>query len=122
MTVELRDLRWAIVVSQHRSLRQAAEALNIQQSILSRRLRDIEYRLGAALFERTTGGTRPTAVGREFLVTARRIVCPSYWPISRAPCKRTNMLKGMSREEASVIFFAVAIGLYSTAAGREPLS
>ncbi|WP_184805773.1 LysR family transcriptional regulator [Rhizobium leucaenae] len=74
MTVELRDMRWAIVVSQHRSLRQAAEMLNIRQSTLSRRLREMEYRLGAELFERTNGGTRPTIIGREFLETARHII------------------------------------------------
>jgi DNA-binding transcriptional LysR family regulator len=70
--IELSDLRWAIAVSQHRSLRQAAQTVNIRQSTLSRRLRDIEYRLGACLFERTNGGTRPTAIGLEFLQIARR--------------------------------------------------
>ena len=74
MTVKIRDLRWAIVASQHKSLRQAAETLNIRQSILSRRLRDMEYRLGAVLFERTNAGTRPTNAGQEFLETARRII------------------------------------------------
>lgn len=74
MTVELRDLRWALIVSQHRSLRQAAERLNVRQSTLSRRLRDLDSSLGAVLFERTNGGTRPTIAGQEFLSTARRIV------------------------------------------------
>jgi DNA-binding transcriptional LysR family regulator len=37
-------------VRQHRSLRQAAEALNIRQSTLSRCLRDLEYNLGAIDF------------------------------------------------------------------------
>ncbi|TIW77556.1 MAG: LysR family transcriptional regulator [Mesorhizobium sp.] len=60
MSVEFRELRWAIVASQHRSLRQAAEALNIRQSTLSRCLRDLECKLGATRFERTNGGTRPT--------------------------------------------------------------
>ncbi|MGY3619166.1 DNA-binding transcriptional LysR family regulator [Bradyrhizobium sp. USDA 10063] len=72
--VEFRDLRWAIVASQHRSLRQAAETLRIKQSTLSRRLRNLEYKLGGALFERTNGGTRPTMEGQEFLDDARRIV------------------------------------------------
>jgi len=72
--VELRDLRLAVITSQHRSLRQAAEALNIRQSTLSRRLRDIEGQLGAQLFERTTGGTRPTIAGLEFIASARRIL------------------------------------------------
>jgi DNA-binding transcriptional LysR family regulator len=74
VSVELRDLRWAIVAAQHRSLRQAAEALDIRQSTLSRGLRHLEFLLGATLFERTNGGTRPTVVGQEFLDAARRIV------------------------------------------------
>lgn len=81
--VELRDLQWAIVASQHRSLRQAAEILNIRQSTLSRRLRDLEYRLGAQLFERTNGGTHPTNVGREFLDTAHRIVTQTEAALDR---------------------------------------
>lgn len=74
MTVELQDLRCAAITAQHRSLRQAAERLGVRQSTLSRRIRGIEYDLGAELFERTNGGTRPTATGREFLATARRII------------------------------------------------
>ncbi len=73
-SVELRDLKLAVITSQHRSLRQAAEAISIRQSTLSRRLRDLEYRLGAVLFERTTGGTHPTIAGLEFIETARRIL------------------------------------------------
>lgn len=74
MRVEFRELRWAIAASQHRSIRQAAESLRVKQSTLSRRLRDLEHKLGGALFERTNGGTRPTIEGREFLDEARRIV------------------------------------------------
>jgi DNA-binding transcriptional LysR family regulator len=72
--VEFRDLRWAIVASQHRSLRQAAERLRIKQSTLSRRLRKLEHKLGGTLFDRTNGGTRPTIEGQEFLDAAQRIV------------------------------------------------
>jgi DNA-binding transcriptional LysR family regulator len=73
-SVELRDLRLAIVASQHRSLRQAAETIRIRQSTLSRRLRDLELRVGVVLFERTSGGTRPTVAGLEFFELARRIL------------------------------------------------
>jgi DNA-binding transcriptional LysR family regulator len=55
-SVELRDLRLALVTSQHRSLRRGAEALRIRQSTLSRRLRDLEYRLGAIYSSARTGG------------------------------------------------------------------
>jgi DNA-binding transcriptional LysR family regulator len=72
--VEFQDLRLAVLTAEHRSLRQAAEAIDIRQSTLSRRLRDLEYRLGAVLFERTNGGTRPTAAGLEFVQLAHRII------------------------------------------------
>src|SRR5262245_57832846 len=74
MPIELKDLRWAIIATQHRSLRQAAERLNIRQSTLSRRLRSMEAMLGVQLFERTNGGTRPTIEGLEFLEAARGII------------------------------------------------
>jgi DNA-binding transcriptional LysR family regulator len=73
-SVELRDLRLAVAISQHRSLRRAAEAIGIRQSTLSRRLRDLEHRIGAVLFERTNGGTRPTVAGLEFIELADRIL------------------------------------------------
>jgi len=81
--IELRDLKWAIVASQHRSLRQAAEALGIRQSTVSRRLRALEHQLGAILFERTNGGTRPTMAGQEFLDAAHRIIGETDTMVSR---------------------------------------
>lgn len=74
MVVELRDLRWAVVAAQHRSLRQAAEALNVRQSTLSRGLRALEHQLGATLFERTNGGTKPSLLGQELLDAARHVL------------------------------------------------
>jgi len=102
--IELSDLRRAIAVSQHRSLRQAALTLNIRQSTLSRRLRDIEYRLGACLFERTNGGTRPTAIGLEFLEVARRILDESDSAFRK--------LKSRSRGEHG----RISIGVYASLA------
>jgi DNA-binding transcriptional LysR family regulator len=100
--IELSDLRWAIAVSQHRSLRQAAQTLNIRQSTLSRRLRDIEYRLGACLIERTNCGTRPTAIGLEFLEIARRILGESDSAFRK--------LKSRSRGEHG----RISIGVYAS--------
>ncbi len=74
LDVELSDLRLAVGTSQHRSLRQAAEALNIRQSTLSRRLHEIERQLDVVLFERTKGGTNLTTMGREFVAIATRIL------------------------------------------------
>jgi DNA-binding transcriptional LysR family regulator len=74
MRIEFRDLRWALVAAQHRSLRQAAQTLNVRESTLSRCLSDLEHKLGGSLFERSSGGTRPTVEGHEFLAAARRII------------------------------------------------
>jgi DNA-binding transcriptional LysR family regulator len=46
----------------------------MRQSTLSRRLRDLEHRIGAILFERTNGGTHLTAAGLEFVQFASRIL------------------------------------------------
>ncbi|WP_370118207.1 LysR family transcriptional regulator [Bradyrhizobium sp. USDA 329] len=72
--MQFRDLRWAITVSQHRSLRQAAETLRIKQPTLSRCLQNLEDAVGSKLFERTNGGTRPTVEGQDFLEDARRLL------------------------------------------------
>lgn len=74
MNFELRELRWAILAAEYGSLRQAAEALHIRQSTLSRSLRGLEQAFGQVMFERSPGGTQPTAEGLEFLDVARRIV------------------------------------------------
>lgn len=74
MAIELRHLRYAVAAAQHRSFRRAAEALNLKQSTLSRRIHEMECYLGVALFERSRAGVRPTVAGDEFLRTARHIV------------------------------------------------
>lgn len=88
MNIELRHLNWAIVASRHRSIRRAAETLNIRQSTLSRCLRDLEYEIGAALFDRTNGGTQPTPIGREFLGTAQRLLEEADSAFSRLKTRR----------------------------------
>jgi len=100
MDVEFRDLRWAIVASQHRSLRRAAETLKVRQSTLSRRIREVELRLDVELFERTNGGTHPTLIGQEFLDVARRIIEETDAAFAR--------LKAMSNGQAG----RLAIGVY----------
>jgi DNA-binding transcriptional LysR family regulator len=56
------------------SFARAAAKLNMKQSTLSRKVRDLEVRLGIELFKRTTRGAEVTENGKVFIEQARRIV------------------------------------------------
>jgi len=71
---DLTQLRYAVAASDYGSFRRAAEALNLKQSTLSRRILLMEQRLGVILFERTRSGVRPTPAGTEFLRGARHLI------------------------------------------------
>lgn len=69
--VRLHQLRYFVAAVDYGSFRKAAAALAIQESSISRRVRDLEDELGASLFIRHAGGVRLTVAGREFLRNAR---------------------------------------------------
>jgi DNA-binding transcriptional LysR family regulator len=71
MAIELRGLRTVIAAADHGSFRQAAAALNLKQSTLSRRIRHLEEQLGVELFERSSGGVCLTAAGGDVVRAAR---------------------------------------------------
>lgn len=70
--IELASIVQALTVSEQLSFRGAARALGRSQSVVSRRVRALEDELGVSLFERYSGGVRPTLAGRQFLDRARR--------------------------------------------------
>ncbi|WP_050426490.1 LysR family transcriptional regulator [Bradyrhizobium tropiciagri] len=72
--LELKHLKSAVAAADCGSFRQAAELLSSQQSSVSRRISEIEHHLGIAIFERYSGGVRPTRAGRSILRLARSIV------------------------------------------------
>lgn len=74
MGIEVRQLRYAVMTADTQSFSRAAAVLNVKQSTLSRRVLQLEDRLGVKLFERTTRGAEPTDNGRAFIEQARRIV------------------------------------------------
>lgn len=69
--VRLHQLRYFVAAVDYGSFRKAAAALAIQESSISRRIRDLEDELGASLFVRHAGGVRLTVAGREFLRNTR---------------------------------------------------
>lgn len=74
MSIEIRQLRYAVLTADSQSFARAAAALGVKQSTLSRRVRDLEIRHGIKLFERTTRGAEVTANGKVFIEQARRIL------------------------------------------------
>src|SRR5258708_11288772 len=72
--VDLQHLRYAVAAADHGSFRRAAEVLLLQQSTLSRCIRQLEHVVGMILFERSSGGVRATEAGRSFLRLPRSIL------------------------------------------------
>lgn len=71
MDLELNQIRYFVAASEYGSFRKAANALNIRESAISRRVRDLENSLGASLFQRHNCGVCLTFAGQRFLHRAR---------------------------------------------------
>jgi DNA-binding transcriptional LysR family regulator len=71
---EALDLRAFVAVVELGGFHRAAEALNLSQPALSRRIQRLEAAVGAALLERTTRRVALTTVGRELLPLVQRML------------------------------------------------
>lgn len=71
MNFDLYQFRYFIAACEHGSFRRAARALNVQESAVSRRVRDLEHRLGTVLFYRSSSGVTLTPTGRNLFVRAK---------------------------------------------------
>lgn len=71
--MEMRHLRCFVAVAEELHFARAAERLHIEQSPLSRAIKELEEDLGVRLFERTTRSTRLTRAGQVFLDDTRRV-------------------------------------------------
>jgi len=74
LAIDLQHLRYAVAARDQGSLRRAAEGLSVQQSTLSRCIRQLEHSIGMTIFERSSSGVRATDAGRDFLHLARSIL------------------------------------------------
>ncbi|EIU5457909.1 LysR family transcriptional regulator [Pseudomonas aeruginosa] len=71
--MELRHLRSFLAVAEELHFARAAEKLHMEQSPLSRAIKELEEELGVVLFARTTRSTRLTRAGALFLEHVPRV-------------------------------------------------
>ena len=97
MDFDLRLLRCALALAEYRNFARAAKAVHISQPALSRSIQELEQRAGTRLFDRTSLGAEPTAVGALFLEHARDVM-------SRASDlgREMDLLKGLETGELRI--------------------
>lgn len=75
--IDIRLLRHAIALANHRNYARAAKALHISQPTLTRSIQALEARLGCRLFDRRSRAVLPTPAGDEMLKHARQVIASS---------------------------------------------
>ena len=74
MDIDLRHLRHARALAEHRHFGRAARALRLTQPALSRSIAELERQAGVRLFDRGPGGVEPTDMGRLLLDRAAEVL------------------------------------------------
>src|SRR3546814_7807996 len=70
--MELRHLRYFIVVADYGNVRVASSHLHISQPAISRQIHDLKKELGVQLFDRPARGLRLTRADERYLIEVRR--------------------------------------------------
>jgi DNA-binding transcriptional LysR family regulator len=83
-SMELRRLRYFVVLAEELNFRRAAERLHMAQSPLSQQIRKLEEDVSARLFDRSNRHVELTHAGRIFLAEAQAILARAREAVERA--------------------------------------
>ena len=99
MDISWEDIRLFLAVAELGSMSRGARALRLGQPTVSRRIADLEQRLGFAVFERSVSGIRLTPRGQALLEPARNM---SVWAseLHRQAERTAPRLEGIVRVSA----------------------
>ncbi len=115
MADRFEDLRVLVAVVSGGGIAAGAERLGVAKSAVSRRIRELEDRLGARLFDRTTRRVQLTEVGRGFHDRAVELLA-ALEDAEEAASSASGELKGRIRVAAPVSFtthcLAPAVGQF----------
>src|SRR5271168_2059670 len=97
--LDLRLVRYFVVVADHRHFGRAAIALRVAQPSLSRQIRRLEQQLGARLLDRTPQGTQLTEAGEVFLPRAKALLRSAVQATAqaRAAAQPSRIIVGYTR-------------------------
>jgi DNA-binding transcriptional LysR family regulator len=88
--MELRDLRYFVVVAEHKNLAHAAEALDLSATALGKSLRRLEKSVGGKLVQRASKGVALTAVGASLLAR----IAPLQGMVNDVRREATDLVQG----------------------------
>jgi DNA-binding transcriptional LysR family regulator len=74
MKIDILGVQAFVAIADHGGFQKAAAVLNVTQTAITQRLRNLEDFLGVMLVERTTRSVSLTALGEDFLPQARRLL------------------------------------------------
>jgi DNA-binding transcriptional LysR family regulator len=94
--MELRQLRYFVILAEELHFGRAAEREHIVQSALSQRVQRLERELGVRLLERSTHHVSLTAAGAVFPAEARQILAHTDWAgaIARSAASTSHRAAG----------------------------